>query len=148
MRAVVALVGAMLVSSAGVAYACDLTKDPRPTWEEMINEADVVFVGTAVEIQPTASLDRGDRVVFEVELPVKGAVGSRFEHMQGASTCDHTFELGAHVIFAGRALSIEDGEMHIFVEDTGWDPTVTLADPPTAAQVAQLQYLKQIAVAQ
>lgn len=144
MRALSALVGAFVLS-AGVTQACDIIKDPLPSWEQMIDEMDVVFVGTAVGILPATKLSEGDTVTFEVEMPVKGGVGRQFEYTQGTSTCDHTFEVGAHVIFAGRTSETQGGEPLIFVEDTGWDPTVHLSDPPTAAQMAQLNYLKQIA---
>jgi hypothetical protein len=138
-----ALAAALLLPAT--AQACDIVKDPQPTWEQMIDESDVVFVGTAVATRQTTSPDWSDTVVFAVELPVKGVGEAQFEFRQGTSSCDHFFDVGSHVIFAGRNLGFLDGAPHIFVEDTGWDPTVTLTDPPTAAQLAQLNYLKQIA---
>jgi len=144
MRLLCALAGVAALS-VGATEACDLVKDPMPNWEQMIDESDVVFVGTAVATRPATGPDWSDTIVFAVELPVKGVTDAQFEFRQGTSSCDHFFDVGSRVIFAGSDLGPMDGAPQICVESTGWDPTVTLTDPPTAAQVAQLNYLKQIA---
>lgn len=144
MKLGVALVSALMLSSASGGQACDLIKDPRPSWEQMIGEADVVFVGEAIEILPENMAGWGERVVFQVDIPVKGDIGERFEAVQGMNTCSAEFGIGARVIFAGRSLSTESGAHLTVADDTGWDPTVFLSNPPTPTQIAQMEYLSQI----
>ena len=134
----------LFLSLTGTVQACDLIKDPRPSWEEMIDQADVVFVGKVVAILPETATGWGDRAVFQVDSRVKGDIGETFEAAQGMNTCQTEFRIGAWVIFAGTSLTADGGTQVTYAEDTGWDPTVFLSDPPTPKQIAQLEYLKQV----
>lgn len=129
--------------SANVAHACDLIKDPRPTWEAMIGEVDVVFVGKVVAIVPASTPGNSDRAVFAVDHRVKGEIGTSVKVTQGMNSCMEEFEVGERVLFAGRSV-VADGVRITYAESTGWDPTIFLSDPPTPEQAAQLAYLKQI----
>jgi hypothetical protein len=140
----VAFAGTFLLSSAGVAQACDFIKDPRPTWDEMIGQADIVFVGEVVEIVPRSMPDDADRAVFRVDRPVKGDMGATFNVAQGMNSCMEEFEVGDRAIFAGMSYVADGGVRVTYAESTGWDPTVLLADPPSPEQLAQLGYLNHI----
>ena len=139
-----ALACALFVLAAGPGLACDIIFDPKPSWEEMIDEADVVFVGRMIAILPEDEIEWRERALFHVEIPVKGEVGAQFEVAQGMNSCTRSFDVGSRVIFAGTTSVLDDGYRFTSARDTGWDPTVNLSDPPTSEQQAQLDYLKTI----
>ena len=138
------LAGAFLTLAAGSAHGCDITYDPKPSWEEMIDASDVVFVGRVIAELPKDEIEWRDLVLFKVEVPIKGELGAQLEVAQGMNSCTRSFNVGSHVIFAGTTSILNDGYRFIWAGDTGWDPTVSLSDPPTAEQQAQLNYLKTI----
>lgn len=139
MRPVLASLAAMMLS-IGSAAACDVIKDPRPTWEQMIDDADVVFVGIVTDIAPESGASRGT-VSFNVQTWAKGGPGAVSVSGQGSgSDCALEFSVGSRVIFAGNWV---DGILQ--ADDTGWDPTVFLDDPPTSDQQAQLDYVNKLA---
>src|SRR5689334_947110 len=111
----VALAAAVLTVTVGSAGACDLVKDPRPTWEQMIDKAEVVFVGKVIALLPWKDGDWGDHAVFDVESPIRG-VETRFVVAEsGANSCMASFEVGQRVIFAGESLEL-DGKLLISAE--------------------------------
>ena len=147
MRFEVLLACAFVASSIDSAAACDLVKDPQPEWEHMIDEAEVVFVGEVIALLPRKEGDWGDHAVFDVESPIKGIETRYFVAESGANSCMASFQVGQRVIFAAKSTGL-DGQLIFSADDTGYrqDPTVYLSDPPTTEQLAQLSYLKRIAV--
>jgi hypothetical protein len=120
-----------------------IASDPAPTWEELIIEADVVFVGRAVATLPPSIVSDKDRVVFAVEQWIRGGAGEYFEAFEGGDSCTATFGVGTRVIFGGWSQEGELGQIVTSALDTNiLDPTVYLADPPTTEQQRQLDYLK------
>lgn len=123
-------------------HACDITYDPKPTWEQMIDEVDVLFLGEVVAIMPGPT-DIGPLAAFRVDRNLKGGVGPRVKAVTEASSCTHGFEIGDRVIFAGDVYGTEEDTYE--ARDSGWDPTVVLSDPPTPEQMAQLDYVNKLA---
>ena len=144
MRAFVAWV-VVFVLPAGAAQACDIIKDPRPSWEQMVDEEEVVFVGTVDAVVPADPADGSRRAVFRVEMPVKGEVGTTARAVMDMNSCNRSFNVGDHVIFAGAPFETDDPQPTYMATDSGWDPTVYLDDPPSAEQQAQLNYLNKLA---
>jgi hypothetical protein len=136
--AVMCFLGLTLV---GTVEACDLI-EPRPTWEDMIDDADIVFIGEVVAIVPAENVDAGDRAVFQVEKAVKGGVEESVEAIMGMNSCNRSFEMGDRVIFAG---DVWGNGPALIARDSGWDPTVVLDEPPTPEQLVQLDYLNKLA---
>jgi len=131
---------AAMVLSIGSATACDVIKDPRPTWEQMIDDADVVFVGIVTDTAAESDAGWG-RARFDVQTWGKGGQGAVIESGQGSgSDCVLEFSLGSRVIYAGHWV---DGIL--LADDTGWDPTVFLDDPPTPDQQQKLDYVNNLA---
>lgn len=129
----------LAIASIGAADACQLdvpldengNRLQPVSWEAQIDRAPVVFVGRVVEIAPSAKPGWPDRVLLDVELPIKGDVGASFEASQGSGgDCGKEFAVGQRVIFAG---------------DLIWDPTVYLSEPLTANQARQLAYVEAFA---
>lgn len=135
---------ALSIFAATPALACAIIFDPKPSWEDMIDEADIVFVGRVIAVSPAEPDYLAGRAIFEVEMPVKGDIAGQFDFEMGTSSCDVSFRAGSRVIFAGTRRVYDDGSQSIWVRDTGWDPTVFLSDPPTPEQQAKLDYLKTI----
>lgn len=124
------------------AGACDLTRDPTPTWEEFVVTSDIVFVGRVVRISPETPEGFG-RALFEVESWIKGGEGDTFLSAQGSgSNCVIEFAVGDHVIFVGDVLANNDGNNLAIAEDAGFGQTVFLSDPPTPEQAEQLARLE------
>ena len=134
---------ASFVFATAPALACDITIDPKPSWEEMIDESDIVFVGRVIAVSPADDDALAGRALFQVEMAVKGEVAGQFDFEMGTSSCDASFRVGSYVIFAATS-HVSDGGRFIWVRDSGWDPTVFLSDPPTPDQQAKLDYLKTI----
>ncbi|WP_439600902.1 hypothetical protein [Devosia sp.] len=131
-----------LLIMSGVSLGCDVAFDPALTWQRMIDQSEVVFVGTVIETEPETQAGWG-RVVFDVESWGKGGSGSRFEAGQGSgSNCVLEFPVGARVIFSGSPI-IMGGP--VLASDMGQDPTVFLNDPPTYEQSVQLNYVNKLA---
>lgn len=133
----------LLLSTVEMAQACDILYDPKPSWEEMVEEADIVFVGRVISTSLADEQAPAGRALFEVEMPVKGEVGSQFDFVMGTSSCDQSFGVGDYVIFAGVILG--DDASSVWARTSGWDPTVFLSEPLTPKQQSQLEYLKVVA---
>jgi len=143
MRTLLALAGALL--SVEAIQACDIVKDPRPSWEQMIDEEEIVFVGTVVAVVPAKPADGTRRAVFRVEIPAKGDIGTEARAVMDMNSCNRGFSVGDHVIFAGAQFETNDPQPAYMATDSGWDPTVYLDDPPNAEQLAQLDYVNKLA---
>ena len=132
---------------SSVAPACDRSwgTGPKPTWYEMINRADVVFVGRVVATCPETAEGFG-RAEFEVENWIKGGSGAHFAAAQGSGgNCVAEFQTGSRVIFVGNWMQLASAGGAIAVaESTGWDGVVYLNAPPTPEEKAQLDYVESL----
>ena len=124
-----ALLGGLCLATSPSTFACQLDYPPgmpRPTWEDKIVGAEEIFIGRVISIQDNDNND--DDVVFSVETPITGDLGSTFKTIQGSGgDCGIPFEVGQFVLYAGNAI---------------WSPTEFLSDPPTAEQRRKLAFVK------
>lgn len=138
----IAIAAFVLLITSGVSVACDVAYNPGLTWQRLIDESQVVFIGTVIATEPETEAGWG-RAVFEVQSWGKGGSGSRFQAGQGSGrNCVLEFPVGARVIFSGSPITIGGP---VLASDMGQDPTVFLDDPPSAEQLAQLDYVNQLA---
>lgn len=106
MKARVAIAAFVLLITSGVSLACDVAYDPALTWQRLIDESEVVFVGTVIETEPETEAGWG-RAVFEVQNWGKGGAGPKFEAGQGSGgNCVLEFPVGARVIFSGSPITV------------------------------------------
>lgn len=126
----IVLVVLIALSAVTEALGCqldDLPGVPKPSWEQRIQRAETIFIGRVLHIRSLPRAEN-DIVVFKVETPIRGAVGSTYETRQGGGgDCGIPFEVGKLMVFAGGAI---------------WDPTFELSEPLTPEQRKKLAVIK------
>jgi hypothetical protein len=92
------LIAAALLAIAGTpAVACSIVPTTL-TWDEQIQQAEQIFIGTVLMID-----NKHGAVLFAVDEPIRGIDRMWIEVRQGdGATCDRVFEsAGTQWIFAG-----------------------------------------------
>ena len=136
------------LATVGPAGACSLVV-PRPSEEQLLDQADLVFVGTAVASEDsnttTTVVSSADPITwtFRVEEVRKGAPSDpqRVRTARGSATCGFPFQVGRrYVVFASAdgdvyTTGLGSGTRELTVTMTTSPPPVTTTPPPASTTV-------------